>query len=329
MGRTSRRAVEVTNVLPDVLRAFNEIRPHADRLACWHATILPEVYTTNNPSFHFQGIQRLRHGRYVAITGNSPTASHLVIMELASRLATRAFRSNCPHVAGPPDRDQVVAVETISTQLRHAGGFQVLGDYLAVGVEEGEVSEVVFYDLRDPSRPQRLHTLERTSAALHRDGDPPTAGAVALARIPNDGRYLLVVGRRNSNTLDFYRSSDTTMARGSFDYLSTWNEGALLSLIDGDDEFGNYQNLNLIPQRDGRLFLLGLHNNVLLHVGQDWADLFTVDLGADEEAVLTKVAKKHLFTTDRISMDAGAGSWFGHGDGPEPVNPDETLWGIN
>ena len=105
-------------------------------------------------------------------------------MELASRLATRAFRSNCPHVAGPPDRDQVVAVETISTQLRHAGGFQVLGDYLAVGVEEGEVSEVVFYDLRDHSRPQRLHTLERTSAALHRDGDPPTAGAVAVSSDP-------------------------------------------------------------------------------------------------------------------------------------------------
>lgn len=314
MSRTKIPSADST--VPDVRRAFADIRPHADKLVCWAGSVLPAVYSDNNLDVHFQGVQRLRRGRFLAITGSSPTASHLVIVAMASRNASGAFRSNCLRSADPPEGDRVVALEAISEEFKHAGGFQMLGDHLAIGVEEDGASEVAFYDLTDPLKPQKLYSIRRTNEDLDVKEDPATAGAVALAKLPGDGRYLLIVGRTNSNTLDFYRSARRNLKNPGFEYMGSWRERYLMADSDDvDHEFGNYQTINLIPQSDGRMFLVGLHNSALLDFGQDWADLFELEFTSGQRPVIIKVDKKHLYTTDRISMDAGAGVSFGRGNG--------------
>jgi hypothetical protein len=96
--------------------------------------------------------------------------------------------------------------------------------------------------------------------------------------------------------------------------LDNWNEGELRSSI-GDWEFGNYQNLNLVTQCDGTLFLVGTHLNS--YNREDWIDLFRL---SEEygQTVITKVAKKHLYcgypspgydsgTNRQCNLDAAGG----------------------
>ena len=90
-----------------------------------------------------------------------------------------------------------------------------------------------------------------------------------------------------------------------------------------DLEFGNYQNINLIRQCDGQLFFVGLHNNVnlggVLGGGEDWADLFKLDLlpvsqtgnpgVVAHHTVITKIANRHMSCQDMCNFDAGAGMY--------------------
>ncbi|MGB1017324.1 MAG: hypothetical protein ACPG4T_24515, partial [Nannocystaceae bacterium] len=81
----------------------------------------------------------------------------------------------------------------------------------------------------------------------------------------------------------------------------------------GDREFGNYQNINLVRQTNGDLYFVGLHRNTNLgnaRVGQDWADLFSLRFTAQYDAVIRKVAKRHMTCKDGGNFDAGAGLYW-------------------
>ncbi|MDY7232897.1 hypothetical protein [Hyalangium rubrum] len=164
---------------------------------------------------------------------------------------------------------------------------QAAGNILAVSLETsstGQNGQVVFYDMSNPGTPVLLPP--------RRMGNTAAAGTASLAKL-SDGAFLLILGQTDANNLEFYRSSsgDLTQSTTSFDPVDLWNEGELRSTI-GDWEFGNYQNLNLITQCDGSLFLAGTHRNSA--TSQDWIDLYRL---TDEsgQMVITKVAKKHLF----------------------------------
>lgn len=310
--------------VPDMRAAFRQIRTHGDKLGFYH-TQSPGAYLQPGSS-HYQGIQRLRRGNFLAVSGSTSQAAELLIVHLPSRVGTGRLQSNrlvsnpIPLLPNqPPASDRVVRVEPMDRIFTHAGGFQIVGDYLTVGVEKGSESKVLFYDLVNPSSPVKLPyeiirkpegppPVDPTPAVLAEYKRP--AGAVGMVK-RKDGRYFLVVGRTNSNILDFYLSTTATMQNAQFILVTTWREREVRAENGMDREFGNYQNLNFVRQCDGQIFLVGLHNNTaglnIVHIGEDWADLFRVEFAANRQAIITKVANRHLYCKDMCNLDAGGG----------------------
>ena len=309
----STAALSDTNpCLRDVRTEFLKVRTHGDKLG-FHHTQTPGAYSGNGNS-HYQGIQRI--GKFLAVSGSAAQAGEIMIVEMASRPASGRFRSNRLSSNTPPSNDRVIKVLEGSRTLTHAGGFQVVGDVLVVGMEGGNASEVVFYNFKDPRNPQELYRIPR-SGTIGGFSEKPSAGATALVKRP-DGRFVLIVGRSDSTVLDMYLSQATNLLTNTFQHVDSWHERELQGM---DREFGNYQNINLIRQCDGQLFFVGLHKNLglggVIRGGEDWADLFKLELvqlgqtGNPEfvghHTVITKVANRHMYCHDICDFDAGAG----------------------
>jgi hypothetical protein len=264
---------------------FRALRDHGDLLG-FRMGAAPDV----NMSKHWQGVQRLTpgQGRFLAISRSGKSVS-FVVVSMASRDGSgERYRSNriASHSAAkrPPASDRVVTVVSSDPGFDHSGGIQSVGSFLAVGLEEGSHSRVAFWYVADPQHPRRVGTL---SHATGLEG----AGTVSIARL-RDGRYLLIVGGTNANTLDFYVSrGGTSLQTPRFDHTATWKES---QLVGGDREFGNYQNLGLVADAGGRLFLIGTHRNEAGGFGKDFADLFRLE-GSPHSPRIRKVASRHLF----------------------------------
>ncbi|MGD9850889.1 MAG: hypothetical protein AB7T38_06465 [Nitrospirales bacterium] len=312
----STSALSDTNpCIRDVRGEFLKVRTHGDKLG-FHHTQTPGAYSQAGHS-HYQGIQRF--GKYLAVSGSASQAGEILIIEMASRPAADRFRSNRLSSNTPPTNDRVIKVVEASRTLTHAGGFQVVGDVLVVGMEGGNVSEVVFYNIKNPKNPQELYRIPR-SGAIGGFSEKPSAGATALVKRP-DGRFVLIVGRSDSNVLDIYLSQAVNLLTNTFQYVDSWHERELQGM---DREFGNYQNINLIRQCDGQLFFVGLHKNVklggVIRGGEDWADLFKLELlqlsqtgnpgVMSHHTVITKVANRHIYCHDICDFDAGAGVYI-------------------
>lgn len=273
---------------------------------------MPDEYDRWGPFWstnHFQGLQRIRSGNYLAISGNGKTHSHLFIIEMRSRARNGPFGSNLTsRDENLPRFDKVVKKVAIHSEMTHAGGFQSVGDYIAVGIEHDGLSRVILYDVSEPTSPKSVNEVDRTSLALVA-GQKPSAGAVGILK-QSDGKYLLVVGRADSLVLDFYRSRGDSLDVTGFDFIGSWKKAELKSDNGMDDNFGKYQSLNLIQQCDGEVFLLGLHRRGgtggVTGGGSDFADLFRVKFKRNGQPEITKTANKHL-TCDGCNMDAGSG----------------------
>ena len=104
--------------------------------------------------------------------------------------------------------------------------------------------------------------------------------------------------------MDFY----TTVAdpcrnpRATIEFRKTWSKAGANrnGWIDGN--FGAYQCVNLVTQRDGGIFLIAFNRSG----GDDWMDLFSVDVDAPPATMLKKLAKKHMFCSDGCSFEHGA-----------------------
>lgn len=292
--------------VPNVVAAFKAIRKKGVDFRCGKGRFGLGEYVKKfrPPKTHFQGVQRLRCQKYIAVTGSGKSHSNLYIIEMRSRPVSGPFGSNLTsRKKNPPDSDKIIKEFRIDSDLKHAGGFQQVGNYLAIGIEEGETSQIVFLDVSKPETPESIDRLDRSGLPKLHD-TKPSAGAVAILK-ESDGKYLLIVGRGNSNVLDFYRSKrDRLEFKGSKPFAS-WHEDELKKGKGMDDEFGNYQNINLLQQCDGKLFLVGLHRNQALG-GRDYADLFRINFKDDGHPVITKIANKHLVCKG-CNMDAGGG----------------------
>ena len=289
----------------NLVAQFRTLRDHGDLLG-FHMNGSPDV----DASRHWQGIQRLMpgQGRYVAVSRSGRGVS-FVVVRMASRDAGGArFRSNRIGVrsslVAPPIGDQVVSKRASDGGFNHSGGMQAVGRYLAVGLEEGDRSRVVFWDLSRPEHPRRVGRLE------HRTG-VTGVGTVSMARLRR-GRFLLIVGGTDANILDFYVSRAAGLDQPRFKLATRWRESQLrTTLPDGDREFGDYQNLSLVADTSGRLYLVGTHRSGELPVGADFADLFLLENSGNTVAI-TKVGKRHLycgvpFAGQQCNFDAAGG----------------------
>ena len=142
---------------------------------------------------HLQGIQQaVIDGRpFLVLSGSASAQSYLALVALEGSMG------------------RVVAVKPLmSRPFKHAGGFQVCGDYLAVGIEDdntkmtSRVWILRLAELLQAAGPRPLVEIERTGAYQR-----ATAGAVAMARVRD--RHLLCVGTWDSATIDI--SSNTSI----------------------------------------------------------------------------------------------------------------------
>jgi len=267
-------------VIPDVKQAFDRVQEKRSRLVTFaNRTLLSSMPSGFDgfPRYHQQGVQKLPSGGFV-VSGSTPTgnSAYFYVTDAAGT---------------------VINVTTIeSGAFSHAGGIQVCGTTLAVGVENpsdsGAGSRVHFYDLANPAQPRKLALVINR----HRE----TAGAVGLVQTPTG--YTCVVGNYNSKRLDFYRFINPDQVNGG----RMRRFGREIS----EGGWEAYQNLNLFTDARGGLWIVGMHTNKVSFgtMMKDWADLWRVDVNANEEFRLSKEGKKHhVSSTDGSRFLYGSG----------------------
>jgi hypothetical protein len=176
-------------------------------------------------------------------------------------------------------------------RLRHAGGCQVYGQTLAVGVEDNiakNKSEILLIDLDEKGN----ETSRRIIA--HRQGEfkRSTAGAVGFIKIKT-GQFMVVVGDWDSKNLDVYLSKpgqDLT-----FDSVATLHITDLKNVP-------SYQAINLLYDSLQGIYLSGF----ALDGTRNRADLFKIDLNQRE-------AKIKTIGTSTYKCKGGAGFRFASG----------------
>ena len=234
---------------------------------------------------HFQGIQWFPGRALFVITSSSDSSeAYFVACDMTSD--------------GQNGRARVPV--TMSWYFDHCGGCQSFGNGLVAGVEDSHTnrtSEVQFWDFtRFPMQLVQM-TIPRSGPEF-----VSTAGAVGMTTL--GWGTVLAVASYNAGTLDFYTSEGDPFQGSPFELRLTWAADGADKTNWSDDQFGHYQNINLLTQRDGQLFLVAFYRN---DSDEDWMDLFTINLDADPPSVLTKVGTKHMFCTRGCDFGAGAG----------------------
>lgn len=273
---------------------------------------------------HLQGIQQLPRElpsahRTLVLSHDSASEAYLVVAEIPADGKTSG---------------QVIHVQRLPTDgqlplLRHAGGMQLAGSVLAVGVEDNQGklrSEIQFWDFSNPQQPAQLQHL-----TIRRRGSAPkdmTAGAVGLVRGPRD--YLLAVANWDSRAVDFYVSNGLPLgdAKCRFAWHSRWEDArADKRQWRGGGQFGTYQAINLVVDSAGRVGLVGFDTTL---AGEDLVDLFVVDFASTANLRLRKVATKsvrlvkgnHFRFAGGIAIDADKASLLAS---PRTLERETTL----
>lgn len=279
--------------LASVPAAFERLRTAADDIVVHAADgpFPPHRYTSTAQDqgrgfIHFQGIQRLRDGRYGMVTGGDSLqpAAHAFLFRLESRYVRGPWGSNVVKSNRPPAEDAVVSAVAVGREHWHAGGFGLLGDIAVIPLEHDSArSKTVFFDLSDPLAPRPL--------PFDLTGPSPKAGAAALTRLPG-GRFLCLVYRDEkvkkhdpTGFLDFYLSRSDDLFEGFPDApFATVHYG---DVENRDGRLPGYQNVQFLIEGDPRepatwtLYLAGTWNGSSMSPtipGPNWADLHLVTL---------------------------------------------------
>lgn len=240
---------------------------------------------------HLQGIQAFKSNgkEYLVATGSSLAYSYYVVVELHK------------------DGNKVVHYKEIAPPpYNHAGGIQMLGTYLAVGVEDDQEknrSKIIIFDLAIPGE-----TDITPLAVIEREGmyKETTAGAVGFTC--HDGQYLLAVASWDAKTIDFYRSNLKPLGspESKFTKVATWHENT------GDRSdwvsrwWPSYQGLNLMVDHKGNIHMLGFYRNK----DGNFTDHFTVQFGEGQEVQLVKQHTKQYFCVKGAHFRAGGGAYI-------------------
>lgn len=251
---------------------------------------------------HLQGVQLRFYPeskRHVAfISHDSQTSAYLVTVEFPTDLAG----------AGKVLHVHTLPSDGKSPPLRHAGGFQLAGTVLAVGVEDNQQklrAQVQFWDVTLPSDPRQLEHLSIERLGVPKD---QTAGAVAFAERPND--FLLAVANWDSRAIDFYVSTTKNLFdhKTRFEHRLRWTAaGADTKDWTPDNVSGAYQAINLLSDADGKLFLLGTNSPTS---GGDALDLFAVDIDQPPARVLRKLLRKSFTLAVQGRFRFAGGVWL-------------------
>ena len=311
--------------ITNVRQVFRDIPVHPSKAKVYQLGRIPKKCYTGDPTnCHFQGSQRISPQKIV-FTGSEERCGHLIVTKRVrndhyevvscnnlSMLAQTVLNKELTRLEGlaKTDKklrsraDQLKAVVNYLTRLNHAGGFQAIKGIAAIPYEGNDHSAVLFADLN--TEPPKILPY-----AIWRGKIP--SGATAIYK-QNSGRFILAVGRADSNIIDFYQSTQKSLQQDpGFTKVVTWSEKSLKTELGKDREFGNYQSLSLLQDNSGNTYLVGIHRNTKTPgVGQDWADMFRVKFGKSKNGTInsveiTKIIKKHLYTKGDVNCDSAPG----------------------
>ncbi len=255
--------------LPKIIRCKNELE-------------------VNNHGGHLQGVQLLENAEveYAVVTGSSDTYAYYSVVKKENRY-------------------EVLSISKLMhSPFRHAGGFQIFQNLMAVGIEDNSArdrSKVCIYEIDDPEKPP-----VRPLTLIERRGEPlrSTAGCTGITKIGN--QILVVVGDWDTKHLDFYLCDEHQLRQkqSAFEKVFTIDTERIDKSTWPDKEWHAYQNINLLTDTDGKLYLFGFER-----VGpqEDIADLFLVENRSLHEFRLEKIMSKTFVCKEGASFRAGAG----------------------
>lgn len=263
----------------DFISEFNNIQTTPETIT------FSNEFEINNTDGHLQGIQAFENvnGKYVLMTGSSDSYSYCSVVKLSNE-------------------SKVVSVnKLIEKPFKHAGGFQIFQNYLAVGIEDNSAkdkSKVCIYDISKPE-----NTFAKPSAVIERSGKSlrNTAGCVGITNYKN--KTLLVVGDWDSKHLDFYSCDFEKMNNTTFKKIDSIDTDSISKKNWINTDWHSYQNINLF-KIDKKLYLIGLGQT---KNSDNIADLFIVTEESSDNFSLNKVATKTFNCTNDCSFKAGAG----------------------
>ncbi|PHN01022.1 hypothetical protein [Flavilitoribacter nigricans] len=210
-------------------------------------------------SYHQQGMQRLADGGW-AVSGSDEEYGYLYFTDAEGTIHTKFTVPTDLNLSG----------SAADLKYNHPGGFQIIGNVLAVGIENTDLrkesyARVVLLDISDPRAPQHLPHLDIVREA--EAGKIMSAGAVGITEL--EDAYLITVGNWDSRRFDFYRTSSKDLQDPA-----TRVSACLGSWIPGED--GNsYQNFNLYVNSAEALYGVGLYS---VDRTRHWADFFRLDI---------------------------------------------------
>ena len=242
----------------------------------------------NNQGGHLQGVQLLvkNEVEYAIISGSSDTYAYYSVAKL--------------------DNDnEVLSVNILMHKpFKHAGGIQIYQDLMVVGIEDNDAkdkSKVCIYEIENPVTPPVI-----TLALVERKGEPfrSSAGCCGITRIGN--RYLIVVGDWDTKHLDFYLRDEHCLKQNleAFEKVYTIDTEKIDRSAWLDKEWHAYQNINLLKDIDGKLYLFGFGRNVQ---NENIADLFLVEHKDLREFSLKKLMSKTFNCKEGADFRSGAG----------------------
>lgn len=281
------------NKLSSVSNSFGLLPSRTDYIAFREGDVFPSNEYTEIEN-HFQGITRLKDGQHFVISGGSKKdkkanlilckAEYYGIRPNSSKFyggnrIESAIGSNILWDRKVPGPDIIVDIFQINVDLPnvdntlfwHAGGMDICGDILAVPLENSkdQKSFIRFYNFAEPTAPKRIEGSDFELQA--------NSGGVALTKRADD-RFLCASWTDSDDSpdrFDFYISKNPND-------LTEWEEKITYdyrSLTPVDNGNPKFQAINFIPQKDGKLFLIGTENSnkyAPVLKGKDRAHLYEV-----------------------------------------------------
>lgn len=277
--------------LNDVEKAFESIDTIPELIAFTNSFPVPE-----GKNGHLQSAQIIDKGdsRYIILTGSS-NISYSAVIKLDQKKGNKVISIN--HLLGNP--------------YTHAGGMQLYGHYMAVGIEDSQLrdkSKVRIYDLSNPEDP-----IENPIFELLRSGEYERSTAGGIGLIEWQQHIVMLVVDWNGRNLDFYICPVEDWNLGSIEF-ELWKSVKTETLDKQgwvDNEWRSYQNINLLCDKNNQLYAIGfdVYNP---DRNTSVADLYKLNLGniIDDRKTpisMKKVSRREFLCTSTISFSLGAG----------------------
>lgn len=245
----------------------------------------------NNAGGHLQGIQlfSFKQNDYYFLSGSSAEYSYYAIVKTETE-------------------NKVISVNRILDKpFKHAGGFQIHKDLMAIGVEDNDAknqSKVFIYQIDDPEKPPKgpLAVIDRNGAAKR-----ATAGCIGIISVREN--VLVVVGDWDTKHLDFYSIAQNELGHvgATFKLIYTVDSRKMDKSLWVDEGWLSYQNINFVKDGSDNLFLVGMTSG---DKGENVLDLFEIESEDFSTFKLKKIYSKKFDENSQTKFRWGSGIYF-------------------